>query len=127
MVAFEAPSRLKVVAALPMVKLVGVTKRLAVPAEESRFPATVVKLPLAITVLVAPEVSITLPVVVPPMVRSAPFTVARFPLPVKYVALPAVEPAILAVGVPLRTPVNANLAEVVAELPMSRSRVVLPG
>jgi len=83
MVAFDAPRRLKVVAALPIVKLVGVVKRLAVAAEESRFPATVVKVPLAITVLVAPDASITLPVVVPPMVRSAPFTVARLPLPVR--------------------------------------------
>ena len=37
------------------------------------------------------------------------------------------EPAILAVGVPVKTFLNANLADEVAELPMSTSTVVLPG
>ena len=89
-------------------------------------PPAVKLSPLAVSAVLPLELMTTLPVVVPPTVKSAALVVARFPLPVKYVATGTV-PEILAVGVPVLTPVNANLAEVVAVAPIKRSTVLLRG
>ena len=67
------------------------------------------------------------PVLVPPIVRLCALVVPRLPLPVRKVALLAVDPAILAVGVPPATLMNANLAEEVDVDPRRTSSVILLG
>jgi len=62
-----------------------------------------------------------------PSTKSALLVVEILPFPSMNVATLAVEPEILAVGVPVKTFLNANLALVVALAPKSKSSVVLPG
>ena len=62
-----------------------------------------------------------------PRVRLLRFVVDIFPFPSMNVATPAIVPEILAVGVPLFTLMNANLAEAVESEPIKTSTVLFLG
>jgi hypothetical protein len=73
-----------------------------------------------------PSITIS-PVEEVPRLRVCILVVPKVPLPVKKAAVLAVEPAIVAVGVPPATLVNANLAEAVEVPPRRTSTVLLYG